>query len=305
MPEARDMTAADTRTNPPDDAGGSRSREKQNAPVTKELKVPETEISRQSFDYSGLPAKFAKDSQARAAAIRELDADAGRKIIDMGKVLKAQREAFGSIIAKKQARGTDTWDAWVKGELGWQSGRNHANRIIQIYEKFDGDAESPSLGFNVMRVLAADNTPEELVERVVELAERGELPTVKKVRDMKKDMAADRLPTPTEAKEIAKATGRTVAGSDGRYHTPMPEDTAADYEQRRADIYGALEAIKKLAGLDLTPAKWLGRSEDHWLIDFRLAEVDAAAKWLTALSSEYKSHLKVIDAQAIGGDAAP
>lgn len=266
--------------------------------------MPDTAISLKGFDYSGLPADFAKISQKRAGAIRELDADAGRKIIDMGKVLKAQREAFGSIIAKKQARGTDTWDAWVKGELGWQSGRNHANRIIQIYEKFDGDAASSSLGFNVMRVLAADNTPEELVGRVVELAKQGKLPTVKKVRDMKKDMAADRLPTPTEAKEIAKATGRTVAGSDGRYHTPMPESDAADYEQRRADTYGVLEAIKKIADLNIPAAEWLGRAEDHWLIDFRLADVDAAAEWLTALSSEYKSHLKVIDAQAIEGDAA-
>ena len=54
--------------------------------------------------------------------------------------------------------------------LGWKD-RKHANRIIQVYEGViarGGDHWSPGMTFSMMRLLAAKNTPQQLVDEVID-----------------------------------------------------------------------------------------------------------------------------------------
>ena len=88
------------------------------------------EISK--FDYEGLPRQFQRDSRKRAKRIQELETDTGRNVIEVGKLLKEQRDAFGSFVDKAQKRGRDTWNAWCQAELGWASGRNQTKPLLQI-----------------------------------------------------------------------------------------------------------------------------------------------------------------------------
>lgn len=260
--------------------------------------MPDTAIAITEFDYSPYSQRFIRDSKCRAEKIRQSDAEAGRNLIEMGGVLEKQRDAFGSEIEREQARGVDTWGAWCQAELGWGS-RHYANQLIRIHEKFAGIVPIPALGHEMLKLLSAKSTPQELVTQVLELAEKGELPTVKKVRDRKKGMVADPRPTPTEAKQLAKETGAVVLASDDRYYTPMEEADLADYHMRRGRTYSAIDAVKVLATSPCHAKEWVKGAESYWFIDFEIGEIEAALKWLTALFSEYKSHLKVIDAQTV------
>lgn len=259
--------------------------------------MSEAAVAARGFDYSPFSQKFIRESKKRAEKVREYDAEAGRSLIEMGGILKKQRDAFGSEIDREQARGADTWGAWCQAELGWGS-RHYANQLIRIHEKFAGIVPIPALGHEMLKLLSAKSTPQELVEQVVDLANKGELPTVKKARDRKNEMAGDPLPTPSEAKQIAKDTGAVVLGSDDRYYTPMEETDLAEYQDRRDETYTTIEAVQKLATLSRPAKEWIERAEPRWFIDFEIGDIEAALKWLTACFSEYKSYEKVIDAQA-------
>ncbi len=259
--------------------------------------MSETAIAIQGFDYSPYSQKFVKQSKSRAKKIRGYDAEAGRNLIEQGGLLKEQRGAFGNEVDRKQARGADTWGAWVLSELGWhiKYGRDHANRLIQIHERFDTVATTVSLGHEMMKVLSAKSTPDELVAEVIDLAERGKLPTVKSVRDKKKALVADPRPTPTEAKRIAKETRAVVLGSDDRYYTPMEEEDLADYDERMNRSYAVVEAIEEIATTVVTPGEWINNAESQWLDELSIGSIEVAISWLNILLNDYKSHRKVIE----------
>lgn len=249
------------------------------------------------FDYTGFQPAFVKASQARAAQIHELETATTRNVIEIGKTLKEQRDAFGSHVEKSQMRGGDTWSAWVQAELGWRSGRDHANRFIQIYERFGvGESSTPPLGYEIMKMLATRSTPQELVDQVVDLARNGNLPTIKQVRNMKKEAANVEKPTPTEAKERAQATGEVVEASDGKYYTPLTDDEREKLTGATNETYDVIDAVHELSTLSTPPADWLGNAAEHQLIDLDLGSIEAAIEWLKGLSAAYRKKGKVIDA---------
>ena len=245
------------------------------------------------FDYKGLPGEFTEASQKRAERIRHLCHEMARNVIAMGLLLKDQREAFGSMVDRQQARGADTWSAWCHGECGFTA--DHAARLIKIAEKFDAVESTGSLGYEVMKILSADNTPADLVKKVVDLASKGELPTIKMVKEMKKAAISDARPTPTEAKEKAKATGEVVIGSDDKFYTPLPEDQERDYQERMSVAYETIDAINLLAGLGVSADAWLRQAEQHWLNDFSLGSVEDATTWLQSLADTYKKENGIVD----------
>ena len=250
------------------------------------------------FDYSPYSQRFVKASKDRAKEIRDYDVAAGANIIAMGGLLKKQRDAFGSVVNRKQARGTDTWTSWLQAELGWHS-RSHANRVIQVYERFDGVGPTPSMTYDMMRLLAAKSTPQQLVDEVLELAKQGKLPKVKKVAATKKKMMdPNPLLTPTEAKKLAKADGAAVMASDGRYYKPMDEQDIEAYEERRARTFAAHDAIEAINGIGLTPGELLAEAEPRWLGLLELGKIEAAGSWLEQLRKDFKVRQRIIDNEA-------
>jgi len=91
-----------------------------------------------------------------------------------------------------------------------------------------------------------------------------------------------RLPSPTQARELARETGVSVAGSDGYLHDGR---TAEEEERASADaniIYGVIEAVETLATNHVTAAEYL-----RMLPEARSAalkrDVPIAMEWLRAL----------------------
>lgn len=257
-------------------------------------KPAERAVTAPGFDYDGLPQKFVAASRKRAEAIKQIDNDAGNSVLKMGKLLLEQRDAFGTLAEKSQARGGDTWDAWVKAELGWKSGRTHANSLVRMFQVFgESDTFSP-LGFEMMRQLST-KTAEPIRERVIEMVRRGEAPTHDQVAQMKKEAAGDERPTPTEAKAKAKETGEVVVGSDNRYYTPLEEAEAEAYAKKRDRTYDVLDAVKLFADMPVTPTQWLADTERHQLIDLNLGSIETARDWLAQLAEEYREKESIID----------
>lgn len=263
-----------------------------------------TPPAKTEFDYAGLPKPFAAASRKRAAQIKKLDQDSGQNFLDMGRLLKEQRDSFGTTADRKQARGKDTWAAWVNAELGWV-GRNHANSLIRIYEKFgDGDQRSPSkLGFQTMKILATGKVSPQIVTQVVELAESGIPPTLKQIAQWKKDERGDDRPTPADAKAQAMATGKVVVGSDDKFYTPMPPAEVDAYNSRRDRTFGILDVINELATLPVDAETLLQEADEHWLIDFNLAAVETAAIWLNAFETAYRKTNRIIENEHKEGEA--
>lgn len=255
-----------------------------------------SQLPTKGFDYDGLPEKFTVASRKRARRILSLDLQAAKNWLETGRLLKEQREAFGTVAEAKQARGGDTWSAWIQSEIGWKGGRDYAWRLIRVYETFGNvDTVSTSLGLRKMIALSTKSTPEPVRKKVIEMAKAGNAPTESQIARMKKDAAGDTRPTPTDAKAKAKETGEVVIGSDDRIYTPLPEDQAEQYQERRDRTYGALDAINEIAGLEVEPEQWLKEADTHWLNDFDLRTVESAAGWLNKLIDTYKRDRRIIE----------
>lgn len=250
------------------------------------------------FDYEGLPAAFVKASKARAEKIASLDRQTAQTLIETGRVLKEQREAFGSLVKdRKGHRGADTWSAWVQQEIGWKSGRDAANRYIQIYEAFGhvDDTSTSNLGFEKMKLLSTRSTPPELREKVVKMAAKGEAPTHLEIEQMKRDAANVDALTPTEAKKKAQETGQVVVGSDQRIYTPLDENETAEYMARRDRTYEIIDATVFLGNIGISAREAIEAAEDHWLKDLNINDIEASASFLDALAVAFKTHKGIID----------
>jgi hypothetical protein len=104
----------------------------------------------------------------------------------------------------------------------------------------------------------------------------------------------ERGPTPKEAREIARATGRLVVASDGRMYTGTTEEEDEKYASRRVVVYGIKEAIRLIATCKITPCQWCETAEDHWIFDFKPNEIDGVVGWLTDLKPALAKRLKAV-----------
>jgi hypothetical protein len=91
------------------------------------------------------------------------------------------------------------------------------------------------------------------------------------------------LPSPNEASEIARKTGRMVAASDGHVYSGATEEEGANHVRRRQQTYGAIDAINTLADCPLGADGWIAQAEAQWLNGLDLGAIDAAIDWLTEL----------------------
>lgn len=110
------------------------------------------------------------------------------------------------------------------------------------------------------------------------------------------------LPSPKEAKDIARETGRFVAASDGNVYSGADEEQAEDYSRRRTEAFRVLEAINTLAsaGNGYLIAK---NMEPHWLQDFSTYSIEEAEQFLSqfCMGIGLRADLAMIDED--GADA--
>lgn len=121
------------------------------------------------FDYGALAAENIVTIHQRAAEIRTLVKRSGQDIIDIGTRL----------IEVKALVGYGNWSAWLDAEFGWT--QMTATKFMNIARKFKGTLILPSDSIEVLALLAAPSTPEEIRVQVIERAQAGEVITHKEV----------------------------------------------------------------------------------------------------------------------------
>lgn len=93
------------------------------------------------------------------------------------------------------------------------------------------------------------------------------------------------LPTPTEAKKIARATNKLVAANDGHMYSGASDEERQTYIEERTRTFRTIEAIEFLSGMDVSPDQWRRATEvePHWLVDFNKDNIGPAILWLEGL----------------------
>lgn len=90
------------------------------------------------------------------------------------------------------------------------------------------------------------------------------------------------LPKPSEARDIARETGRFVAASDGRVYSGATEEEGAEASRVTGQTYGAIDAINLLSKMP-EPSQWLTDAPQFQLRDLTAESVEQAATWLLDL----------------------
>lgn len=104
------------------------------------------------------------------------------------------------------------------------------------------------------------------------------------------------LPTPKEAKGIARETKRLVAASDGNIYSGATDEEADDYERQRTETFAVIDAVRALSECpDIT--QLINEAKSHWLLDFKIAEIERAANNLHFLKEAMEERGGIINAQ--------
>lgn len=96
------------------------------------------------------------------------------------------------------------------------------------------------------------------------------------------------LPKPSEARDIARETGRFVAASDGNIYSGATEEEGREYREKRSQTYGLIDAIRLIASQSFKghPSEWLDDAEPWQLREFHKDDCVAAWGWLKELLAE-------------------
>lgn len=100
------------------------------------------------------------------------------------------------------------------------------------------------------------------------------------------------LPSPDEARTIARETGRLVAANNGKIYTGASDEETSEYSSRRDTAFEIIRAIKALGDVDQDAFEFFKQAERHWFTDFRYSAIDDAIEFLTTL----KQAMGVVDA---------
>lgn len=99
------------------------------------------------------------------------------------------------------------------------------------------------------------------------------------------------LPTPSEARKIARETNRFVAASDGNIYSGASEEEGREYRDKRDSAFAILRAIETLSEAPEAD-DFFRTAERHWFVEFRPGAIDDARSWLTS----FKEAMGVVDA---------
>jgi len=115
------------------------------------------------------------------------------------------------------------------------------------------------------------------------------------------DLAAPpkpKLPSPKEAREVARATNRMVAASDGNLYSGATEEEGAEHVRLRTQAYSVIKAINTIVDIGVSPEQWCEEVKKHWLNRFEFGRIDIAAEWLLELKREFARQSLMFDVEA-------
>jgi hypothetical protein len=173
----------------------------------------------------------------------------------MGECLK---EAKAIHLYKRSEGG---WAGWVKQRLSFSVSK--ADSLIRIHEQFHTKVghRLPTLGWKALKELAADNTPNEVVEEVEDRLEKGETVTVKEIEELKAKL------TKTDAKRKEDKEKREQVETHNRNLSNQMAKLRAELEQMRLEVLsvknhnefykGKLQELEAKEGdiIDVTPTE--------------------------------------------------
>ena len=107
------------------------------------------------------------------------------------------------------------------------------------------------------------------------------------------------LPSPSEARQVARATNRLVAASDGNLYSGSTEEEGDDYNRRRDQTYSVIDSINVIVESGVSPKQWVDEAKDHWLNRFEFGRIVCAVAWLTELRAEMIRQKKVFDCEGV------
>lgn len=135
----------------------------------------ENEIVKPAFDYGVVPESSRELVKIKTVETKMLVRQTALGIIDIGK----------NLIEVKQAIGHGNWLPWLDAEFGWS--RKTAHRFIQVSESFSNVPRVGHLDIapKALYLLSQNSTPEEVRQEAIEMAESGETPTAKEIKELK------------------------------------------------------------------------------------------------------------------------
>lgn len=149
-----------------------------------------------------------------AQAIRRLGKRVIGEVIEIGRLL----------IDAKELAGRGNWSSWLKREFGWS--QDTAERFMSLHRlqgKIPQIAES-DIPVSGLYLLAAKNTPEKVVEAVLERAEKGERFTTSSV----KKIVDDAKPAPLNYNVVYEKREPQILNLEVHTAPPQKQLTAAD-----------------------------------------------------------------------------
>ncbi len=110
--------------------------------------------------------------------------------------------------------------------------------------------------------------------------------------------SVSKLPSPQEAKHVARETSRLVAASDGRLYSGATDEEGAEHVRLREQTYAVIDSINAIVEIGVSPKQWCEDVKNHWLARLEFGRIEAATCWLTKLRSELTRQKLLFDCEA-------
>lgn len=245
------------------------------------------------FTYTGFTQAEAAYLKDAASKIRRVGQRMAADYLEVGQLLldaRCQFDPNGGAMAGVNSK----WREWLDQAVGITP--DTAKRMMAVSERYGRLSTTDQLpSFQVLYELTLTSTPAEVEQHVLNHPDT----SLHKMRAIKKEVidqkerheTAERdLPTPDDAREIARTTGRPAVSRDGKIYFGNSKEQDKENEARVELIYGVREAIELIAKLEDTPGAWIDKAA-HWeLHTFNdLGELDKAVIWLTNLKRVWES----------------
>jgi ParB-like chromosome segregation protein Spo0J len=203
----------------------------------------------------------------------------------------------------------------LEAELGERRGRDNRQNFDELKGQRSDDLASQKAGFgNRMSYDQAKQVVDQGVPELVEAMDSGDLSIyaasviarqppeqqaeiVKSPRELRREILRNlresmNLPTPSKAREIAKATGMAVVDTTGKYRSGASASEQAAIDAHQNAIYNVTRGILAIANSELNPTELALRLEYWHCPDIR-SNTDTALNWLTKFKKGLKDNAKI------------
>jgi hypothetical protein len=240
------------------------------------------------------PAPIDRRLDECADRIRTLMSNIAVNAIALGGELAKAKQRFKAL--PKKMRPQKNWEAWVQAEfhisVSWASVMIRAAGTAKAH---GGTAHIKKHSPNVLALLTAKPSkalPQSALTEIKERIDKGEHVSRDKARAITRKHrkpTEQKMPSPTEAKDIAVKHGIIVAASDGRLYTGASDEAIRAIDDQRTVVYSVREAIATIANLKAMPEEFMKLMSPHqrWTRDEEWM-IEEAHLWLCELHQRWK-----------------